>query len=143
MFSRLDRAHRRLPLILGIATLIGVGVLFTCDLFPGFFRAGAHDALGAFPLAAIAFAYLLYQSVHRPPFREVVKAILLAMAFLCWAANQFWPNARQAVLLNDVAIGLFVLDVFLVIAGRAPSPDEYFAETVAGEQETSTEAAPE
>jgi hypothetical protein len=41
----------------------------------------------------------------------------LAAAFLFWAANQFWPSLPQASLFNDIAIGLFVLDVFFVIAG--------------------------
>jgi hypothetical protein len=140
MYSDLDRAHRRLPLILGIVTLTSVGVLFLYDLFPELFSARAHDLLGAFPLALIAFAYLLYQGAHRLPFREVVKAIMLAAAFLFWAANQFWPNLRQAVLFNDVAIGLFVIDIFLVIVGWPPaSPDGPFVETVTAEQEIFTE----
>jgi hypothetical protein len=55
---------------------------------------------------------------------------MLAAAFLCWAANQLWPDRREATLLNDIAIALFVLDVFLVMAGwPAASPDESFAET--------------
>ena len=97
-------------------------------LFPG----RAHDLLGAFPLAMIAVAYLVYQSVHRPPPREWLKAILLATAFLFWAANQCWSDPRQATIFNDIAIALFVLDVFLVMIGwPAASPDESFAETYA------------
>jgi hypothetical protein len=62
----------------------------------------------------------------------MVKAILLAVAFLFWAANQFWPNLPQAGLFNDIAIGLFVLDLFLVIAGwPAASTDSIFTEGVA------------
>jgi hypothetical protein len=80
----------------------------------------------------IALAYLVYQIAHRPPRMEMVKAILLAVAFLFWAANQLWPGLPQATLFNDIAIGLFVLDVFLVIVGwPATSPDESFAETCA------------
>jgi hypothetical protein len=59
-----------------------------------------------------------------------VKAILLAAAFVFWAANQLWPDLRQAILFNDIAIALFVLDIFLVMIGwPATSPDESFAET--------------
>jgi hypothetical protein len=47
-----------------------------------------------------------------------------------WAANQLWPDLPQATLFNDIAIALFVLDVFLVIIGwPTTSPDESFAET--------------
>jgi len=61
---------------------------------------------------------------------EFLKAILLAVAFLFWAANQFWPDLPQATLFNDIAIALFVLDIFLVILGwPLTSPDSSFAET--------------
>jgi uncharacterized membrane protein len=130
MYSRLDRAHRALPVILGIITLASVAVLAVWDVFPQLFPAGSHDSLAAFPLAMIAVAYLVYQTAHRPAPMELVKATLLAVAFLFWAANQFWPNLPQATLFNDVAIALFVLDVFLVMIGwPATSPDESFAET--------------
>jgi hypothetical protein len=130
MYSRLNWSHRSLPVILGTVTLASVGVLFSWDADPRLFPARAHDFLAAFPLALIAFAYLLYQIAHRPARLEVVKAILLALAFLFWAANQLWPDLRQATLFNDVAIALFVLDVFLVMIGwPKTSPDESFAET--------------
>ncbi len=129
MFNRMNRAHRIIPVILGVITLVSVAVLLAWDAFPQLFPARAHDVLAAFPLAMIAFAYLVYQSEHRPAPMEFVKAILLAVAFLFWAANQLWPNLRQATLFNDIAIALFVLDVFLVMIGwPATSPDEAFAE---------------
>ena len=81
----------------------------------------------------IAFAYIVYQIAHRPARMEFIKAIMLAAAFLFWAANQLWPDSQQATLFNDIAIALFVLDVFLVMVGwPATSPDESFAETYTG-----------
>jgi hypothetical protein len=135
MYNRINRAHRAVPVILGVITLAAVGVLFTWDALPASFPPKAHDALAASPLVMIAIAYVVYQSAHRPPFREWVKAILLAVAFVLWAANQLWPDSHQAILFNDMAIGLFVLDVFLVMIGwPATSPDESFAETLSGQQ---------
>lgn len=130
MYSRLDRAHRASAVIAGVITLIGVAALLVWDAVPHRFPANAHDVLGAFPLAMIAIAYLLYQSAHRPPARELLKAVMLALAFLFWAANQLWPESPRTILYNDIAIALFVLDVFLVIIGwPESSPDESFAET--------------
>jgi hypothetical protein len=118
------------PVILGILTLLAVALLLSWDIAPTYFPANAHALLGALPLAMIAITYLVYQSVHRPPWRELVKAILLSAAFVFWAANQLWPNSALATLWNDIAIALFVLDVFLVVVGwPATSPDESFAET--------------
>jgi multisubunit Na+/H+ antiporter MnhG subunit len=140
MYIRLDRTHRTFPVIVGVVALASVGVLFVWDVFPRLFPAGAHDLLAAFPLAAIAFAYLAYQAAHRPTRAEAVKAILLAIAFLFWSANQLWPDLPQATLLNDAAIALFVLDVFLVMVGwPGTSPDESFAESYATSPEAGRE----
>jgi hypothetical protein len=130
MATRLGGTWRRIAVALGVFTLAGVGALFVWDIAPQLFPARAHDALGAFPLAMIAVAYLAYQGARKPARAEVLKAVMLASAFLLWAANQMWPDMRAATLCNDGAIGLFVLDVFLVIVGwPAGSPDESFAES--------------
>jgi hypothetical protein len=130
MYKRLGWSRRSLSVLLGLAALASVGVLLAWDVSPQLFPPRAHDFLGAFPLAMIAIAYLVYQAAHRPARRELFKAILLAIAFLFWSANQLWPSWPQATLCNDIAIALFVLDVFLVMIGwPATSPDESFAET--------------
>ena len=43
------------------------------------------------------------------------RAIVLAAAFLFWAANQFWPDSLQATLFNDLAVALFVIDAWLTM----------------------------
>lgn len=130
MYTRLGWSRRTLPVVLGIVTLAGVALLLVWDSSPQRFPPRAHDLLGALPLALIAIAYLVYQAAHRPAPKEFFKAILLAIAFLFWSANQLWPSLPQATLFNDIAIALFVLDVFLVIVGwPATSPDESFAES--------------
>ena len=121
MSVRLDRDRRSLPVILCAVTLVSVGVLLVWDVVPGLFPANAHTILAALPLAMIACACLVYEAVRRPSRSELIKAILLASAFLFWAANQLWPTLRQATLFNDVAIALFVFDVFLAMTSR-PDP---------------------
>jgi len=121
-----DRSRKLVPLVLGVVTLAGVVLLFVEDARPRLLPAGSHDVLAAFSLAMIACAYMVFQLVrHRglgPP-AELAKTVLLAAAFLFWAANQFWPSLPQASLYNDIAIGLFVLDVFFVIVGWPAGPD--------------------
>jgi len=130
MYKRLDCAHRAMSLVLGVLTLVSLGMLLAWNVNPKFFPLRAHGFLAAFPLAMIAITYLLYQSARRPSAKEFLKAMMLAVAFLFWAANQLWPDLRQATLFNDIAIALFVLDVFLVMTGwPTTSPDESFAET--------------
>jgi hypothetical protein len=130
MRTHLDRAHRAAPVLLGVLTLASVAVLLVWDALPSHFPPRAHNLLGALPLALIAIAYLVYQSIRRPGPAELFKALLLALAFLFWAANQYWPDSPRATLYNDVAIALFVLDVFFVLIGwPASSPDESFGES--------------
>ncbi|MFZ2024041.1 MAG: hypothetical protein WBA18_02345 [Terracidiphilus sp.] len=126
---RSGSASSFVPIALGIVTLAGVAALLLRDAFPAFFPAGSHDTLGAFSLAMISLAYLAYQLERRAAPKEMVKAILLAAAFLFWAANQYWPNLPEATLFNDIAIALFVLDVFLVMIGwPLASNDGVFSE---------------
>jgi hypothetical protein len=130
MYKRLDRAHRTMSLVLGVLTLVSLTMLLAWNVNPKFFPIRAHGFLAAFPLTMIAIAYLLYQRARRPSTKEFFKAMMLAVAFLFWAANQLWPDLPHATLFNDIAIALFVLDVFLVIIGwPTTSPDESFAET--------------
>ena len=122
-----------MPLRFGQLALVSVLLLIAWDAYPRAFPARAHDLLGAVPLALIAVTYLLYQAVRRPRPAELLKAMLLAAAFLLWAANQFRPQASAATLCNDLAIALFVLDVFLVVAGwPGTRPRESFRETYRG-----------
>jgi hypothetical protein len=133
MLLRLDRAHRVLPVLLGFIALASVGVLFAWDaglgLFPAPFSVRTHDAIAAFSLAMIAVAYLVYQIVRRAAGADLAKSVMLAAAFLFWAANQVERNPRAAALFNDLAIALFILDIFLVMAGwPSTAPDSSFAE---------------
>jgi ABC-type Fe3+-siderophore transport system permease subunit len=122
MVPYLRRFPQYVPMVLGVTALASVGALAAWNFFPALFPPHAHDLLGAFPLGVIALAYLAHQVVvRRPERKDLAKAILLAIAFLSWAANQLWPELPQAGLFNDAAIALFVLDVFLAMISRPPS----------------------
>jgi hypothetical protein len=113
----------RVALALGVATLASAAVLLAWNVAPERFPARAHDVLGALPLAVVAVACLAHQASRRSGWREGLKALLLAAAFLFWAGNQLWPEHPRAGLMNDAAIVLFVLDVFFVIVGWPPGAD--------------------
>ncbi len=113
---------KTISLSLGVLTLLSVGFLLLWDVAPNVFPARAHDVLGALPLTLIAITYLIYQTVQKPRTGELLKAVLLATAFILWAANQFWPESSRATLFNDLAIALFVLDVFLIVVSGAKTP---------------------
>ena len=119
MHSRFGRAYRAVSVTVAVVAVAGSAVLLTWDASPERFPNTSHGFLAAVPLAMIAVAYLVYQGAHRRRFREWIKALMLAAAFLFWAANQLWPDSSRAMLFNDIAIGLFILDVFLVMISRS------------------------
>jgi hypothetical protein len=112
---------RLVPTALAVLTLVSLFPLGVWHASPRHFPADAHDVLAATPLALIAMAYLAYQRSRRAPPLELLKATLVVIAFLSWAANQLWPGGQLGVVLNDIAIAAFVLDLSLVIIGR-PAP---------------------
>jgi hypothetical protein len=102
---------------LGVVLMVAVGALLARDAFPAAFPAHAQRLLAALPLTLVAVSYLVYQDLRQPGPRELLKAVLLAVAFMLWAANQLMSPSRLATLFNDIAIVLFALDVFLVMVG--------------------------
>jgi hypothetical protein len=129
MYIRADRARRSAPVIVGIVTLAGVAVLFAWDLSPRLFPAKSREVLAAFPLFMTACAYLAYQSARRPSLAEVVKAKLLALAFLFWAANhsgRLYPNRPYSMILpspSSSSISSWRYSL-VILAGPAASPDK-------------------
>jgi uncharacterized membrane protein len=104
----------------GALSIACVAALLIWNVVPLAFPIGAHALLGSVALAMIAIALLIYQVARRPARLELLRALIAAAAFACWAANQLLPEIPQALLLNDMAIALFVLDVFLLIVSAPP-----------------------
>jgi hypothetical protein len=97
--------------------LLSVGALLICDASPAHFPANVHDTLATLPLVLAAAAFLLLQAVRRARLAEWAKATILAVAFLFWGASQIWVDRTIAMLFNDIAVALFVLDVVLAVFG--------------------------
>lgn len=102
----------------GALTVLSLALLLAWDVAPEFFPSRAHLVLGAGPLALIAVTYLAYQALlMRAGPAHMFRAVVLALAFLCWAANQALDATPVATLMNDLAIALFVIDVLLTMLG--------------------------
>jgi hypothetical protein len=97
--------------------LVSVAVLLVCDATPGLFSAKIHWAIAPMSLGITGVAILLFYVARDAPLAEWAKALIAALAFFFWAANQLCTDVTIATDLNDVAIALFVLDVFLAIVG--------------------------
>ena len=116
---KIEGLMKAIAVILGAVTLVSAILLLGWDIAPQSFPDSAHLVLGAIPLALIAVSYLFYQGHVRPSRAHLIRAIILALAFLCWAENQLLGDGRLSTLFNDLAIALFVFDVFLTMVGWA------------------------
>jgi len=97
--------------------LVSVAVLLVCDAAPGLFPTKIHWAVAPMCLGLTGVAILLFYVARDASLAEWAKALIAALAFFFWAANQICTDTTIATDLNDIAIALFVLDVFLAIVG--------------------------
>ena len=75
----------------------------------------AHAWLSSLPLALVGAAYAVLQIRLRPGRRTFVKRVLLAGTFVLWAIDQLLPSGRLAMVIGDVVVSAFVLDLFWII----------------------------
>jgi hypothetical protein len=84
----------------------------------------AHTWLGALPLALAGIAYAVLQIRLRPNRRTLVKRLVLAGTFILWAIDQLLPPGRLAVVIGDVVVSAYVLDLFWIIQEQEASGTE-------------------
>jgi hypothetical protein len=71
--------------------------------------------LSALPLLLAGSSYLLLQTILRPRPLELLKRVMLAIAFLLWGIVQLMPTSDLATELGNVVITLYVVDLGLII----------------------------
>jgi hypothetical protein len=84
----------------------------------------AHNWLGSLPLALAGVAYAVLQIRLRPNRRTLVKRLVLAGTFIFWAIDQLLPPGRLAVVIGDVVVSAYVLDLFWIIQEQEASAIE-------------------
>jgi len=112
-----------------------VGLLAKCALLCAtllllshlqFTSALVHAWLSSLPLALAGIAYTVLQIRLRPSRRTLVRRLLLAGTFILWAIDQLLPSGRLAMVIGDVVVAAFVLDLSWITqeqeaGGRADS----------------------
>jgi hypothetical protein len=71
--------------------------------------------LSAFPLLLAGSSYLVLQMILRPRPLELLKRLMLAIAFLLWGVVQLMSASGLATELGNVVITLYVADLGLII----------------------------
>ena len=90
-----------------------------------FTSARAHNAwLSSLPLALGGIAYAVLQIRLRPSRAVLVKRLILAASFICWAIDQVLPAGPMATFLGDAVVSAYVLDLFWIIQEQSRKPAE-------------------
>jgi hypothetical protein len=84
--------------------------------------AHAHAWLSSLPLALVGVAYALLQIRLRPDRWTLLKRLLLAGSFVLWAVDQLLPSGPLALLIGDVVVSAYVLDLFWIIQEQRKTP---------------------
>jgi len=71
--------------------------------------------LSALPLLLAGSSYVVLQAILRPRPLELLKRLMLGIAFLLWGVVQLMPASNLAAELGNVVIALYVLDLGLII----------------------------
>ncbi|MEI6078200.1 MAG: hypothetical protein WCS94_21650 [Verrucomicrobiota bacterium] len=52
------------------------------------------------------------------PWRQRIQGLLLGAAFALWGCEQFLPASPWLTLMDDLVIGIFVLDLGIIMASQ-------------------------
>ena len=101
--------------ILILLAVISGGVLLLSDLLPPLSLYLAHAPVSALPLLLIGFTYALAQLFLRPQRWDLLQALLVSTAFICWGIYQLLPASPGATFLGDLVITMYVVDLSIGI----------------------------
>ena len=100
-----------------VIALAGIAILVVWDAGHNLSFSGAHQRVGAVPLIMIGLSYITLQ-LGEPGGVDKIKGLLLGLAFVFWGSEQLLPPTRFVTIMDECVIGIFVLDVGWIIAGR-------------------------
>lgn len=77
-----------------------------------------HEEAGAFALIFVGAACCVLQAVAAAASKERVNGLLLGVAFILWGLEQFLPPGPLAIAVDTCVIGIFVVDLSLIVLAR-------------------------
>lgn len=108
MFSFIHTLLYLLSWIVAVFALVSAIILLAIDVFPTPFP---HAPLSAIPLILIGAAYLAFQGWTRPNFIDLFKALIVCTAFILWGVDQMLSAGWLAMMLGDIVITLYVIEL--------------------------------
>ncbi|MEI7533620.1 MAG: hypothetical protein WCK57_04570 [Verrucomicrobiae bacterium] len=109
---------RKLSIILLSLSVISFVILWKHDIQNGFQYDTTHLRMGSPPFIFIGLAFIAYQLGRSCSWHARIKGLLLGAAFALWGSEQFLPATRWLTLMDNLVIGIFVVDLGIIVAGQ-------------------------
>lgn len=109
------RLWRRLTTLFFALALAGIVMLLLTDGLHRLRYAPLHQHMAAMPLILIGMSYLCLQLSVRRPRGELIKGLLLGVAFVFWGCEQLLPSSPWVTLMDSLVVTIFVVDLSFII----------------------------
>jgi len=109
---------RNLSLFLLALSVVSFTILWEHDVQNEFHYDAAHLRMGSPPFIFIGLAFVAYQLSRACPWRKRIKGLLLGAAFALWGCEQFLVASFWLTLMDNLVIGIFVVDLGTIMAGQ-------------------------
>ena len=106
---------RWLTTLFFLAALVGIAILLVSDGLRHLRFSAAHQRLAAWPLMLIGLSYLSLQLSARRTRGELVKGLLLGLAFILWGGEQLLPPTPLVTVMDSAVVTIFVVDLSFII----------------------------
>ena len=93
-------------------------ILWKHDVQNEFHYNAVHLRSASPPFIFIGLAFIAYQLSRLCPWRQRIQELLLGAAFALWGCEQFLPASPWLTLMDDLVIGIFVLDLGIIMASQ-------------------------
>ena len=101
-----------------LIALLCLATLWWHDIGHDFHFDARHLRAGSPPFVFIGLAFIAFQLSQQRLGRQQVKGLLLGIAFALWGTEQFMQPSLWLTVLDDLVIGVFVVDLGTIICGQ-------------------------
>jgi len=106
---------RWLSTLLFLTALLGIFMLLGFDAWHRLQLTSIHQRAGAASLMLIGGSYICLQLSRPRRWMELIKGLLLGLAFVLWGGELFVPPGCLVTAMDSLVITIFVVDLSLII----------------------------
>jgi hypothetical protein len=78
----------------------------------------SHQIAEAIPLLLVGIAYLAWLAVDRPQTVDLIKQVLIAVAFVLWGISLLMPTSPWSRLVGALVIAIYLFDLVWLMEGN-------------------------